>query len=66
MVDVGEAIEVTCHHKVLPVMECVAQELYQQTFASFTGVEQQAVPTGIEEIYVPSLDKVKRNTETSR
>jgi Reverse transcriptase (RNA-dependent DNA polymerase) len=49
-VDVGEAIGVTRQHKVL--LEYVAQELHQQTFASLTSAEQQIVRTDAEERYI--------------
>ena len=49
-VDVGEAIGVTCQHKVL--LEYVAQELHQQAFATLTAVEQQAIHMDAEEHYI--------------
>jgi hypothetical protein len=49
-VDVGEAIGVARLHKVL--LEHVAKELHQKTFASLTSVEQQAVRTDTEERYI--------------
>ena len=49
-VNVGEAIGMTRQHKVL--LEYVAQELHQQTFATLTDAEQQAIHMDAEECYV--------------
>jgi hypothetical protein len=49
-VDVEEAIRLTRQYKVL--LEYVAQELHQKTFASLTSDELQAVRTDAEERYI--------------
>ena len=48
--DVGEAIGVTCQHKVL--LEYVAQELYTQTFPELTEAEQLVTHEDAEERYL--------------
>jgi hypothetical protein len=49
-VDVGAAIGVTRQHRVL--LEYVAQELHQQTFATLGAAEQQAMREDAEEHYI--------------
>jgi hypothetical protein len=49
-IDVGDAIGVTCQHKVL--LEYVAQELHIQAFANLSAAEQQTVRDVVEERYV--------------